>query len=102
MKNIKKKDIAILCQYFYPEKITSAKLPFMTAEKLVKDNFTVDVICGTPSKYIGQNVLVPKIEEKNGIFIKRLPYLKFKSKKSIFRIINFISLVLSFSFRYLI
>ncbi|MCK1236514.1 hypothetical protein MX003_02075 [Streptococcus uberis] len=93
-----RKDVVILCQYFYPEKITSALLPYMTAEKLVDNSFSVDVICGIPSNYLNNKVSVPKNEEVRGINVKRLSYLTFKSKKFFYRIMNFLSLILSFFF----
>lgn len=94
-----RKDVVILCQYFYPEKITSALLPYMTAEKLVDNSFSVDVICGIPSNYLNNKVSVPKNEEVRGINVKRLSYLTFKSKKFFYRIMNFLSLILSFFFQ---
>ena len=43
-----KKDILFLLQYFYPEYVSSATLPFDTASKLSDDGFSVDVLCGYP------------------------------------------------------
>lgn len=39
-----KKDIVFLCQFFYPEYISSAQLPFDTAAALAKEGFSVGEI----------------------------------------------------------
>ena len=49
-KNEKKK-ILILCQYFYPEYVSSATLPTQMAEDLVERGMKIDVICGWPNEY---------------------------------------------------
>lgn len=41
-----KKDILFLCQFFHPEYISSAQLPFDTAKALQKSGLSVDVLCG--------------------------------------------------------
>ena len=46
-----KKDIVFLCQFFHPEYISSAQLPFDTAKALQKAGFSVDVVCGYPKEY---------------------------------------------------
>ncbi|MGQ7385242.1 hypothetical protein ACTGVI_09170 [Streptococcus suis] len=63
-----KKDILFLCQYFYPEYVTSALLPYQTAKELVDNNISVDVLCGYPKEYHSKNnSTVPKIEVADGI-----------------------------------
>ena len=47
----KNKDILFLLQFFYPEYISSATLPFDTATKLAEEGFSVDVLCGYPHEY---------------------------------------------------
>ena len=42
----KKKDILFLLQFFYPEYVSSATLPFDTASRLADEGFDVDVLCG--------------------------------------------------------
>ena len=49
-KNEKEK-ILILCQYFYPEYVSSATLPTQMAEDLVERGMKIDVICGWPNEY---------------------------------------------------
>ena len=46
-----KKDVLFLCQFFHPEYISSAQLPFDTAKALQKSGLTVDVLCGYPREY---------------------------------------------------
>jgi len=96
MKN--KKDILLLLQFFYPEYISSATLPFDTASKLVKEGFTVDVLCGYPHEYTNDD-RVPRKETVNGIHIKRVKYWHLDKKKALGRIVNFLSLTVSMAFR---
>ena len=48
----KKRDILFLCQFFYPEYISSAQLPYDTVMALSKAGFSVDVLCGYPREYL--------------------------------------------------
>ena len=43
-----KKDILIMCQYFYPEYVSSAVLPTELAVDLASKGWSVDVLCGQP------------------------------------------------------
>ncbi|SUL03731.1 Capsular polysaccharide synthesis enzyme Cap5L [Staphylococcus aureus] len=45
------KKILILCQYFYPEYVSSATLPTQLAEDLIANHINVDVMCGWPYEY---------------------------------------------------
>ena len=76
---MKKKKLLILCQYFYPEYVSSATLPTQMAEDLVKKGMYVDVICGWPYEYSNEKQ-VEKNENYKGINIKRLRYSKFNNK----------------------
>ena len=49
---MKKKKLLILCQYFYPEYVSSATLPTQMAEDLVNKGMKVDVISGWPYEYL--------------------------------------------------
>ncbi len=89
MKN--KKDILFLLQFFYPEYISSATLPFDTASKLASQGFSVDVLCGYPHEYSGSEK-VPRKETVEGIGIHRVKYIQMNRKKAIGRIVNFLSL----------
>jgi len=91
--------ILILCQYFYPEYVSSAMLPTQLSEELNKKGIIVDVICGQPKKYYnGKNV--PGNEMYNGVKIKRVKYMTFNDKKKLGRIINFFSFFVSVLMRF--
>lgn len=69
-----KKDVLFLCQYFYPEYVSSATLPYQTARVLVSAGFDVGVLCGYPKEYSNvQNVSF--VEVHDGIYIKRVRYV---------------------------
>ena len=70
-----KKDILFLCQFFHPEYISSAQLPFDTAKALAKAGFSVDVLCGYPKEYYS-GPQVPETEAIDGVTIHRLHYLQ--------------------------
>lgn len=90
-----KKKILILCQYFYPEYVSSATLPTQMAEDLLKKGIDVDVMCGWPYEY-SKRKHVKKRESYYGINIERLKYTKLNSKSKVGRIVNFFSLFVSF------
>lgn len=95
---MKTKRILILCQYFYPEYVSSATLPTQMAEDLVNKGMKIDVICGWPYEYSeSKNVL--KKESYKGINIHRLKYAQFDNKSKIGRLINFFSLFIMFMLR---
>lgn len=87
---MKKRDILFLCQFFYPEYISSAQLPYETVLALNKAGFTVDVLCGCPREYLeGENI--PLREEKEGVSIRRLKYIQLDRTGFLGRIINYFS-----------
>ncbi|VTS24272.1 capsular polysaccharide biosynthesis protein Cps4F [Streptococcus porcinus] len=93
----KKKDLLIMCQYFYPEQITSARLPFMTAKYLAKEGLTVEVLTGTPSNYLEHaDKQAPKTEVIEGVRIRCLSYLTLSKKNIISRLVNYFSIVIAF------
>lgn len=94
-----KKDILFLCQFFYPEYISSATLPYDTAEALAKAGFSVGVMCGYPKEYnnIGK---VPLNEIHKGIEIRRLKYIQLKRSNFIGRVINYFSFTFSVALRF--
>ena len=51
-RKVKKRDILFLCQFFHPEYISSAQLPYETVQALNEAGFTVDVLCGYPREYL--------------------------------------------------
>lgn len=90
---MEKKDILFLCQFSYPETVSSATLPFDTAEYLAQQGYSVDVLCGYPKEYsAGQKV--PKQETVNGVNITRLKYMQLSRKSSIGRLVNYFSFTL--------
>lgn len=89
----KKKDILFLCQFFYPEYISSAQLPFDTVLALKKAGFSVDVLCGYPREYsAAENV--PVQETVDGIHIKRLKYIQLDRSGFLGRLVNYFSFTL--------
>ena len=87
----KKRDILFLCQFFYPEYISSATLPFDTCKALQAAGFTVDALCGYPLEYAeGKNI--PIKEEVDGIGIHRVKYIQMDRKGFLGRIVNYFSL----------
>lgn len=88
-----KNDVLFLCQYFYPEYISSATLPYDTALALVKEGLDVSVICGYPLEYSKDNN-IPKKEIHRGIKINRLKYLQLNRSSFIGRLTNYVSFTL--------
>ena len=87
---MKKRDILFLCQFFYPEYISSAQLPFDTVRALQSDGFTVDVLCGYPHEYLdGKDI--PVKETIDGIQIHRLKYIQTGRAGFLGRIVNYFS-----------
>lgn len=86
----KKKDVLFLCQYFYPEYVSSATLPFDTAEALKKAGFSVGALSGYPKEY-NINDEVPLKETYKGVEIRRLKYIQLKRSNIIGRLINYFS-----------
>lgn len=90
----KKRDILFLCQFFYPEYISSATLPYDTALALKKAGFSVDALCGYPKEY-AEGGRVPKKETVTGIDIQRLNYLQLGRKGFLGRLVNYLSFTLA-------
>ncbi len=95
-----KKDVLFLCQYFYPEYVSSATLPYDTAKALVKAGFSVSALCGYPSEYNKEGE-VPMEEVHEGVKIKRLKYLQLKRSNFLGRLINYFSFTVSVASRIL-
>ncbi|WEG73793.1 glycosyltransferase family 4 protein [Vagococcus intermedius] len=95
-----KKDVLFLCQYFYPEYISSATLPRDVALSLKKSGMSVDVLTGFPYEY-NDGEKVEKKESYKGINIQRVKYLKLKRSNFIGRLVNFFSFFCSMSFKLL-
>ncbi len=86
----KTRDVLFLCQFFYPEYISSAQLPFDTVCALKKAGYSVDVLCGYPHEYLdGKDI--PVKEEIDGIQIRRLKYIQTGRAGFLGRLINYFS-----------
>ena len=86
----KTRDILFLCQFFYPEYISSAQLPYDTVRALQADGFTVDALCGYPHEYLdGKDI--PVREEIDGVRIHRLKYIQTGRAGFLGRLINYFS-----------
>ncbi len=96
MKKVKK-DVAFLCQFFYPEYVSSATLPYDVAEALAKEGYSVGALVGYPKEY-SQDKNVPKREVHNGIAIKRVKYLQLKRTGFFGRLINYVSFFIAILF----
>lgn len=89
----KRKDILFLCQYFYPEYISSATLPYDTAVALKEAGFSVEVLCGYPNEYNKKEDISIK-EVTKGIKINRVRYLQLGRFRKLGRLINYFSFTL--------
>lgn len=85
-----KKDILFLCQFFYPEYISSAQLPYDTVRALKAAGFTVDALCGYPHEYL-DGADIPVREEVDGVHIHRLKYIQMDRSGFIGRLVNYFS-----------
>ncbi len=86
----KKRDILFLCQFFYPEYISSAQLPYDTVLALKSAGFTVDALCGYPREYL-DGADIPVREEREGVHIHRLKYIQLDRSGFLGRIVNYFS-----------
>ena len=85
-----KKDILFACQFFHPEYISSAQLPFDTAKALTAAGYSVDVLCGYPREYL-DGTDIPVRETVEGIHIRRLKYIQLDRSGFLGRIVNYFS-----------
>ena len=86
----KKRDILFLCQFFYPEYISSAQLPYDTVLALRDAGFSVGALCGYPREY-AEGGKVPMKEDADGIHIHRLKYIQTGRAGFLGRIVNYFS-----------
>lgn len=92
-----KGDVLILCQFFYPEHVSSATLPFDTACAFSDAGLKVGALCGYPKEYSDKKHL-PKSETVKGVKIKRVKYIQLGRKNFIGRLINYFSFTASVFF----
>ncbi|MCI3922706.1 glycosyltransferase family 4 protein [Paenibacillus sp. TRM 82003] len=88
MKN--RRDVLFLCQFFYPEYVSSATLPFDTASALSEAGFSVGALVGYPKEYNNAQE-APLKEIHNNIEIKRVKYVQLKRTNILGRLINYFS-----------
>lgn len=86
-----KKDVLFMCQFFYPEYISSARLPFQTAKALRKSGLSVDVLCGLPQEYFKADRMILRHETIEGINIYRKKYWQLNRSHFFGRLINYFS-----------
>ena len=86
----KKKDILFLCQFFYPEYISSAQLPYETLLALKDAGFQVGALCGYPHEYTKDDH-IPLKEDLNGIQVHRLKYIQLDRSGFLGRLVNYFS-----------
>lgn len=84
------KNVLFVCQYFYPENISSGILPFELATELSKYGYHVHALVGYPHEYYTGDP-VQKHECVNGIMIKRFHYPQFNRARTFGRILNYFS-----------
>lgn len=89
-----KKDILFLCQFFHPEYISSAQLPYETVQALRDSGFSVGVLCGYPHEYY-RGAPVPYYDDSEGFSVRRLRYIQTGRKGFIGRLVNYFSFVVS-------
>ena len=95
MLNVKK-NIGILCQYFYPEYVSTATLITELALGLKQKGLEIGVVCGYPQEFINDNMSKIQVNENlEGVEIKRVKYSTFNNKSKLGRIFNFFSFFLS-------
>lgn len=89
----KKKDIVFLCQFFHPEYISSAQLPYETLQALCAAGYEVGCLCGYPHEYT-KATNIPVQEDLNGISVRRLRYIQLDRSGFLGRLVNYFSFTL--------
>lgn len=92
-----KKDILFLCQFFYPEYISSAQLPYETVQDLHDSGFSVGVLCGYPHEYY-RGEKVAYYDDSEGFSVHRLRYIQAGRKGFLGRLVNYFSFIISVMF----
>ena len=91
---MKNKKILFLCQYFYPDQVSTGILPTELAIFLHKKGYEVSALVGYPKEY-NTSENVNKKEKYKGIQIKRVNYFQSNRNSIIKRIINYLGFAFS-------
>ena len=91
--NDHKDGVIFLCQYFYPEKVSSATLPTDTAVYLASRGVRVGCLCGYPKEYLDTDAAVDLTERYKGVDIRRIKYPSLK-KSFLGRLVNYFGFTL--------
>jgi len=89
--------VMLVLQFFEPEPVYKGQ---SFAEEIAKAGYEVEVVTGFPNYpdgkiYDGYRIRLIHRSKKNGILITRLPLFPSQNKKILFRILNYLSFMLS-------
>ncbi|WP_424684913.1 glycosyltransferase family 4 protein [Enterococcus sp.] len=90
-----KRDVLFMCQFFYPEYVSSALLPYQTAKGLAEAGLSVDVLCGYPKEYTDSTQKISRKQTVDNINIYRKKYVQLGRKSFVSRLINYFSFTFS-------
>lgn len=90
-KKNKPRNILFLCQYFYPETLSSAVLPYELATEFFEHGYTVSALVGYPNEYLKSNYNVPLKQNVHGINVERLKYTGVDRHSKLGRVANILS-----------
>lgn len=85
-----KKDLLLLCQYYYPDRQSSATLPTDMAQYLAARGFSVDALVGRPGEYCRERRVPPR-ETLDGVGVRRLRYWQLPRQSRLGRLLNIAS-----------
>jgi glycosyltransferase involved in cell wall biosynthesis len=88
------KKIGFLLQYFYPNQLSSSKLPFELASHLSQKGYSIQVLTGYEKLFKQQKI--SKKEIINNISIKRVNYYQSSSANVFSRFLSYFSIIFSF------
>ena len=91
---LKSKKVLLMTQYFYPEYVSSAVMPFETASYLATKGIDVSVLCGYPYEY-SNKMNVPLHENVDNVVIDRIKYAGVKRTGVLGRIANYFTFYIS-------
>lgn len=89
-----KKKILFVCQFFFPEQLSSAILPYELACKLSESGYDVNVLAGYPNDQLNINQ-IPFKEAMEGIEIERIKYIPANKNNILGRLTGYFSFCLA-------